>query len=141
MGRKAFVPYGLYRAHVFVNPHFAARTGFGNDDLAIIWESIERMWDLDRSASRGMMACRGLYVFSHESSLGNAAAHTLFERVAVNRKDDVAAPRRFSDYAVTINDADMPAGVSLTRVVGYATRGRATGSSCARGALRTGTSL
>lgn len=118
MGRKPFVPYGLYRTHIFVNPHFATRTGFGSDDLGIIWEALERMWDLDRSASRGMMACRGLYVFSHESSLGNAAAHTLFDRIAVSRKDDVAAPRRFGDYEVRIDDAEMPSGVTLTRVVG-----------------------
>lgn len=118
MGRKPLVPYGLYRAQLFVNPHFAARTGFDGDDLAIIWEALERMWDLDRSASRGMMACRGLYVFSHESSLGNAPAHTLFDRVSVTRKDDVAAPRRFADYDVAIDETALPAGVTLTRVVG-----------------------
>jgi CRISPR-associated protein Csd2 len=117
-GRKPLVPYGLYRAHLFVNPHFAARTGFDGDDLAIIWEALERMWDLDRSASRGMMACRGLYVFSHDSALGNAAAHALFNRVSVSRKPDVAAPRQFDHYDVMVDADDLPAGVSLTRVVG-----------------------
>ncbi|MFN8679394.1 MAG: type I-C CRISPR-associated protein Cas7/Csd2 [Thermomicrobiales bacterium] len=116
-GRKPLVPYGLYRAHIFVNPHFAARTGFNSDDLAILWESLEHMWDLDRSASRGMMACRGLYVFSHESPLGNAPAHRLFERITVARHPEVAAPRRFNQYQVTVNDQDLPAGVSLTNVV------------------------
>ncbi len=118
MGRKPFVPYGLYRAHLFVNPHFAARTGFDAADLAIVWEALVRMWDLDRSASRGMMACRGLYVFSHESPLGNAPAHQLFERVSVGREADVAAPRRFDQYEVAVNEDDMPPGVTLTRVVG-----------------------
>lgn len=117
-GRKPLVPYGLYRAHVFVNPHFAARTGFDGADLAIVWEALQQMWDLDRSASRGMMACRGLYVFSHDSALGNAPAHELFERITVARKPDVSSPRRFDQYEVAVDEDNMPADVTLTRVVG-----------------------
>ncbi len=117
MGRKALVPYGLYRAHGFFNPHFAKQTGVTEEDLSLFWQALQNMWDLDRSASRGMMACRGLYVFSHESSLGNAPAHLLFERLQVERRPEVAAPRLFKDYVVSIDDAGMPAGVTLTRLV------------------------
>lgn len=117
-GRKPLVPYGLYRAHLFVNPHFGARTGFSDDDLAILWEALERMWDLDRSATRGMMTCRGLYVFSHDSPLGNAPAHRLFERISVERSDpENKAPRRFKDYAVNVEEAGLPEGVSLTSLI------------------------
>ena len=116
MGRKPFVPYGLYRAHIFVNPHFAAQTGFDNDDLAIFWEALGRMWDLDRSASRGLMACRGLFVFSHESPLGNAPAHRLFERVTAHLIDEKKPPRRFTDYKIDFDDNDLPPGVSVTQV-------------------------
>ncbi len=118
MGRKALVPYGLYRAHAFVVPAFAKRTGFDAEDLAALWEALERMWDVDRSAARGMMAPRGLYVFSHESPLGNAAAHRLFERVSVRRRDGIAAPRVFEHYEVSINDTGLPDGVTLTRLAG-----------------------
>lgn len=118
MGRKPFVPYGIYRLNLFFNPMLARRTGCDADDLAIVWEALERMWDLDRSASRGMMACRGLYVFSHESPLGNAPAHVLFDRVNVARKDGIAAPRRFDEYEVTLSDDALPAGVAFTRLVG-----------------------
>jgi len=118
MGRKAIVPYGLYRAHVFYNPLFAASTGFSNDDLAVVWEALTRMWDLDRSASRGMMACRGLYVFSHENKYGNAPAHELLARVEVKLRLGVVAPRSFADYEVTVNDSGLPKGVTLTPVVG-----------------------
>lgn len=118
MGRKALVPYGLYRAHGFFNPHFARRTGVTEEDLELFWQALMQMWDLDRSASRGLMACRGLYVFTHESRLGNAPAHELFERVRVSRKPGVLAPRSFHDYQVEINDADLPKGVTLTRLVG-----------------------
>jgi CRISPR-associated protein Csd2 len=76
------------------------------------------MWDLDHSAARGMLSCRGLYVFSHESNLGNAPAHMLFERVAVTRNPEVVAPRTFKDYTVAVDDAAMPDGVTLTRLVG-----------------------
>lgn len=117
MGRKSLVPYGLYRAYGFFNPHFAARTGATSEDLALFWQALQMMWDLDRSASRGMLACRGLYIFTHESPLGNAPAHTLFERVAAKLNDGVIAPRRFGDYTVAVGE-DMPQGVTLTRLVG-----------------------
>ncbi len=118
MGRKALVPYGLYRAHGFFNPHFAQRAGVTEEDLELFWQALVQMWDLDRSASRGLMACQGLYVFTHESSLGNAPAHQLFERVRVSRKPGVPAPRSFQDYQVEVNDAGLPKGVTLTRLVG-----------------------
>ncbi len=126
MGRKAMVPYGLYRAQLFYNPHFARRTGFDGEDLAIVWEALERMWELDRSASRGMMACRGLYVFSHDSPLGNAPAHTLFDRITVARRTaehvdgraNGVAPRSVADYRIGVDDVALPDGVTLTRLVG-----------------------
>lgn len=116
-GRKALVPYGLYRAHGFFNPHFAKQTGVTAEDLSLFWEALQGMWDLDRSASRGMMACRGLYVFSHESNLGNAPAHVLFERVTVSRRPEVEAPRSFAHYEVKVDGAALATGVTLTRLV------------------------
>ena len=113
MGRKAFIPYGLFIAHGFFVPTFARNTGFDDKDLELLWQALINMWDLDRSASRGLTACRGLYVFSHESKLGNAPAHKLLGRVQVNRKEDVAAARAFSDYTVTVNQHDLPGGVGL----------------------------
>ncbi|HMP40545.1 MAG TPA: type I-C CRISPR-associated protein Cas7/Csd2 [Roseiflexaceae bacterium] len=118
MGRKALVPYGIYRAHGFFNPHFARQTKVSEEDLSLFWQALEQMWDVDHSASRGMMSCRGLYVFSHESHLGNAPAHALFDRVTVERRAEITAPRLFRDYTVTINDEALPEGISLTRLVG-----------------------
>lgn len=118
MGRKALVHYGLYRAHGFFNPHFATQTGVDATDLALLWDSLRAMWDQTRSSSKGLMSCRGLYVFSHDSKLGNAPAHELFERIGVRRNDGVGAPRSYKDYTVTVDDAPLPAGVSLTRLVG-----------------------
>ena len=117
MGRKALVPYGLYRTHGFFNPFLAKDTGFSQEDLALFWEALQQMWALDRSASRGFMECRGLCVFSHEKELGVAPAHKLFERIVVKRKEGIDAPRAFSDYEVTVNDKDMPGGVQLTCLV------------------------
>src|SRR5581483_3158906 len=114
MGRKALVPYGLYRAYGFFNPHFARQSGFTGEDLAVFWEALLMMWDLDRSSSRGMVACRGLYVFSHASPLGNAPAHELLERVQVARRPGVESPRHFSDYTVSVNEVGVPEGVTLT---------------------------
>ena len=117
MGRKAIVPYGLYRAHGFYNPHFAEQTGFSSEDLGLFWQALQRMWDLDRSASRGMVACQGLYIFSHESALGNAPAHKLFERIQVQQQDGVDVPRSFRDYEVQIDERTMPDSVVLSRIL------------------------
>ena len=117
MGRKSIVPYGLYRSAGFVTPAFAQQTGFSGEDLSLLWDALQGMWDLDRSSSRGLEACRGLFVFSHENPLGNAPAADLLARVGVRRRAGVEAPRSFSDYEVTVSDG-LPSGVTLTRLVG-----------------------
>jgi CRISPR-associated protein Csd2 len=114
IGRKAFVPYALYVGHGFYVPSYAKDTGFNGDDLTLLWEALQRMWDLDRSASRGLTACRGLYVFSHETPLGTAPAHQLFKHVSVS---PVNIARKFEDYTVTVKTDGLPAGVTLTRVL------------------------
>jgi CRISPR-associated protein Csd2 len=114
MGRKALVPYGLYRAHAFFSPYQAKQTGANQEDLTVLWEALQKMWELDRSAARGFMVCRGLYIFSHESPWGNAPAHKLLERVSVGRAEGSAGvPRMFGDYAVRVDDGNLPAGVEL----------------------------
>ena len=117
IGRKTLIPYGLYVGHGFFSPHLARQTGVTAEDLELFWDSLVHMWDLDRSASRGMMNPRGLYVFTHENKLGNAPAHKLFERVRVSRNGNGESPRRFEDYEVLVND-DLPGGVTLKRVLG-----------------------
>jgi CRISPR-associated protein Csd2 len=114
MANKHTVAYGLYQAHGFINPNLD--TGFTEADQEMLFQAIFNMWDLDRSAARGLMACRGLYAFEHESKLGNFPAHKLFERITVKKKDGVEAPRTFTDYTVTINEKDLPNGVKLRRI-------------------------
>lgn len=115
MGRKHTVPYGLYVAHGFVSSFLAKQTGFSEDDLELLWQALGQMFEHDRSAARGEMATRGLYVFKHQSELGNAPAHALFERIQAVKNTEV--PRSFKDYNVTVNEEDMPAGVTLLRKV------------------------
>lgn len=116
MGRKSTVPYGLYRTHGFVSAAQARDTGFSQEDLDLLWGALVEMFEHDRSAARGMMATRGLYVFEHASELGSAPAHQLFDRVNVTRGDVVA--RKFGDFDVVVDDSDLPAGVKLQRIVG-----------------------
>ena len=113
IGRKAITPYGLYRAHGFYNPYLADRVS--KEDLETLWEALERMYEFDRSAARGDMAVRGLYVFTHQDKKGNAHAHKLFEHIDVERASNSASPRAFTDYAVTVNE-DLPNGVTLTKL-------------------------
>jgi len=117
MARKPIVPYGLYRAHGFFNPFLAEMTGVSEEDLKAFWEAMEHLFDLDRSAARGEMAVRGLYVLSHEDAKGNAPAHKLFEHVHVKKSDDVETPRKFSDYEVRVDKEGLPKGVTLTELV------------------------
>lgn len=108
MGRKHTISYGLYIAHGFISAHYAADTKFTEEDLDLFWQALQNMWDHDRSAARGEMSCRGLYIFKHigdanEAKLGTAPAHKLFELVNVKRKDSVEIPRKFSDYEVNVD--------------------------------------
>ena len=118
MGRKHTVPYGLYVAHGFVSSHLAAQTGFSDDDLNLLWEALDNMFEHDRSAARGEMATRGLYVFKHASQLGNARAHSLFARIQPKLKEGIIVPRDFDDYSVSVNEADLPSGVTVVSSAG-----------------------
>lgn len=117
MGRKNLIPYGLYRCHGFISAHLARETGFGEDDLALFWQSLTQMFDHDRSASRGTMAPQRLIAFKHQSALGNAPAHKLFERVAVQRKSSVAVARSFADYEVQVDKAGLPAEIEVIELL------------------------
>lgn len=117
MGRKALVPYGLYRGYGFFNASIASKTGADDEDLSLFWLALQNMFDQDRSSRRGMMALRALYVFSHENALGNAPAHQLFENINVKLRTGANTPRTYQDYQVNVN-GEVPRGVVLTRVVG-----------------------
>ena len=126
MGRKHIVPYGLYRAHGFISAKLAERTGFGENDLELLFTGLAGMFEHDHSAARGEMASRKLIVFKHDSALGKAPAHALFERVRVGRNidgefrnvddrgiDNAPPARKFSDYIVEIDRANLPGGVEI----------------------------
>jgi CRISPR-associated protein Csd2 len=105
MGRKHIVPYGLYRAEGYVSAKLAndesKGTKFSEDDLALLWDALANMFEHDHSAARGKMAARKLFVFKHDSDLGNAPSHKLFETITVEKQADVEIPRKFADYKVT----------------------------------------
>ncbi|MES1954819.1 type I-C CRISPR-associated protein Cas7/Csd2 [Salinisphaera hydrothermalis] len=119
MGRKHIIPYGLYRAHGFISAKLAERTGFSDDDLELFWRALTNMFEHDRSAARGEMAARKLVVFQHDNAMGNAPAHTLFDRVQVERangSDDTPA-RRYADYEITIDRNALPEGVTIQEML------------------------
>lgn len=118
MGRKYIIPYGLYRCEGYVSANLARKTtGFSEDDLALLWKAILNMFETDRSAARGKMAVRELIIFKHDSELGCAPAHKLFETVKIERTKNDGSPARFySDYRVTVDEAAIPSGVTYTRM-------------------------
>lgn len=116
MGRKATVPYGLYVCHGFISANLAKQTGFTEEDLELFWDALKNMFDVDRSAARGLMSAQKLIVFRHESALGNAPANKLFDLVNIKKNCD-GAPRSFSDYTVTIHEENLPKGVSVDELI------------------------
>jgi CRISPR-associated protein Csd2 len=121
MGRKHIVPYGLYRVEGYVSAKLAndatKGTGFSDNDLQLLWDALINMFEHDHSAARGKMATRKLIVFKHDSDLGNAPSHLLFDRVEVQRYPDVTVPRKFSDYVVAIHQENLPTGVEVIEML------------------------
>jgi len=115
-GRKHTVPYGLYVCHGFISANLARQTGFSEKDLDLFWKALQNMFDVDRSAARGLMSAQKLIVFKHDSVLGNAPANKLFDLVKVEKKCD-GAPRKFGDYEVSIDRANFPSGVTIENMI------------------------
>ena len=118
MGNKHVVPYGLYRQEGYISANLAQKiTGFSDEDLNLLWTAIINMFENDHSAARGKMVMRELIVFKHESPLGNAPSHKLFDLVTVKRRSDVDVPRLYADYMVRVNTDALPEHVTCTRMV------------------------
>ena len=122
MGRKHTVPYGVYVAHGFVSSFLAKQTGFGADDLELLWQALAQMFEHDRSAARGLMATRGLYVFAHDSELGNAPAHALFERLTVTPRAADQVARSFDAYNVAFDGEGLAVGAEVQAAPGVKLR-------------------
>lgn len=116
MGRKATVPYGLYVCHGFISASLAKQTGFSEEDLELFFEALKNMFDVDRSAARGLMSAQKLIVFRHDEFLCNAPANKLFDLVKI-KKNTEAAPRSFSDYVVSIDKDSVPNGVTVEELI------------------------
>ena len=118
IARKTKISYGLYRGYGFFSAPLAKQTGVTNRDLELFWEAIQGMFEVvDRSASRGLMAVRGLYIFSHDNPLGNAPAHKLFDRISVQKRPEVDTPRSFDHYVIELDETNLPQGVTLTKLI------------------------
>ena len=115
-GRKATIPYGLYVCHGFISANLAKQTGFSQEDLDLFFDALKNMFDVDRSAARGLMSAQKLIVFRHDSELGNAPANKLFDRVKVEKVAE-DAPRSFADYKVTVDMTDLPQGVTVEELI------------------------
>ena len=116
-GRKSTVPYGLYVCHGFVSANLANQTGFSQEDLQLLFEALKNMFDVDRSAARGLMSARRLIVFKHNSKLGCAPANQLFDLVHVKKRDDVAVARSFGDYTITVDKDKLLQGVAVSEEI------------------------
>lgn len=116
MGRKATVPYGLYVAHGFISANLAKQTDFSDEDLEIFWDALKNMFDNDRSAARGLMSPQRLIVFKHDSELGNAPAHKLFELVKIKKTSEGPA-RSINDYEIDLDKAGLPEHVTVIEMI------------------------
>ena len=113
MGRKNLIPYGLYRGYGFYNPHFGIQQSVSEEDLDLFWTAMVKMWEVDRSAARGLVSVQGLWIFTHESKLGNYPAHKLFDLIQIESKSEI--PRSINDYEIAVSE-EIPENVTLTRL-------------------------
>lgn len=112
MGNKFIIPYGLYVAEGYISANLARKvTGFSEDDLELLWNAIVNMFEFDHAAARGKMAVRKLVIFKHDSELGNAPSYKLFEKININKKENVTVPRKFADYDFLVDTDTLPSGV------------------------------
>lgn len=114
-GRKATVPYALYRMHGFISAVDARKTGFSVDDLKLLWESLVNAFENDRAAARGEMNPRKLVIFKHigpSAHLGNELSGRLFERVKVTINVELP-PRGKEDYTITVDKKNLPPGIEI----------------------------
>lgn len=116
MGTKHTVPYGLYIVRGEINPHYAKKTGFSEEDKDILFESLTNMFEYDRSSGRGLMTSQKLYVFKHEKSTLNAPAKKIYDLVSCVKKDGIQIPRSINDYEISIK-GEIPAGVELIEII------------------------
>ena len=120
MGNKFIIPYGLYRMNGYISAKLAQNvTGFCNEDLDMLWRAILNMFEFDRSAARGNMAVRKLYVFKHSSALGDAPSWKLFDSIDVHKRDGVDVARSFGDYEVHVNRETIPDSVNVSEMVDH----------------------
>lgn len=110
-GHKAFVPYGLYVAKVFVSAPMAEEVGLTEEDLEKVWESYMNMFEHDHSAARGVMTMRKIILFKHETAKGNAPHSKLFDLVKIEKNVDT--PSKFDDYTITIDYENVPDKIEL----------------------------
>src|SRR6266568_1378825 len=112
MGRKFTVPYALYRCHGFISAPLADQTGFSEEDLELFWQALINMFEHDHSAARGQMSARKLIAFKHDSRMGSAPAHKLFDMVKIAPADGPV--RAFDASRITVpTQGDMPQGVTI----------------------------
>ncbi len=116
IGRKFTIPYGLYRCHGFLNASLAEATGFSTKDLELFKEALNNMFEVDRSAARGLMSPVRCFAFKHERKTGNARADQLFSMVKAELKAEFAAenkpPRSHRDYSIVF-EGNLPEGVTM----------------------------
>ena len=110
-GRKATVPYALYRMHGFISVFDAQKTGFSEKDLTLLWKSLVNAFENDRAAARGEMNPRKLVIFKHENHLGNELSGRLFKRVSIERNSEL--PRKIEDYSIIVDKEDLPSGITV----------------------------
>lgn len=133
MGRKAYIPFGLYQVRGFVSANLAAQTGFTENDFMVLTEAMANMYDATRSASKGLMHLASpVIVFRHigdpsksadeqarQALLGCAPAHRLFELADCRLKDVVSVPRSYRDYVCSVNMSCKPERIDIGFMMPY----------------------
>lgn len=107
MGTKHFVDYGVYVIKGSINPNFAEKTGFSDEDAEVIKKALISLFENDASSARpeGSMRVREVFWFTHSNKLGNVSSARVFDLIEFDKeKQDKDS---YDDYSIHLNQEKL----------------------------------
>lgn len=104
MGMKHFVRFGLYEIKGSVNVQLADKSGFSEEDAALLKECLRTLFVNDASSARpeGSMEVVKLFWFRHNCKDGQYSSARVHRSIKVSLKDSAKSPSSVEDYEITV---------------------------------------
>ena len=106
MGTKHFVRFGFYEIKGAINVQLAEKTGFSQEDAAVVKECLRTLFANDASAARpeGSMEVVKLFWWEHNCKEGQYSSAKVHRSVHVTPKNPEGIPTCVDDYEITLDE-------------------------------------